>query len=74
MSGRLARFTCYWCKRLLGVKRLHHEVEVAGERTRRACSSCCADPNGTYRKIYPNGEHQERAARAQAPPRGRGRG
>ena len=66
MSARMTRFTCWWCLNVFGVKRLHHEVEVHGERTRRCCTACSEGAESTYRKIYPGGEGQERDEVARA--------
>ena len=58
MSARLTRFKCWWCQRLLGVRRLHHEVTTS-ESVRRCCYQCYCTEGSNYRKVYAD-EDQER--------------
>lgn len=52
------RFRCYWCKRDLGRRKLHHRQPAAGG-DRLCCVSCHSDLDGIYRKVYPGGASQE---------------
>lgn len=61
VSVRMTRFKCWWCQRALGVKRLHHEVQVPEQKIRRCCTACNGVEQSNYRLIYPRGEVQERA-------------
>jgi len=55
---QLQRFRCYWCNRVLGPRRLHHEQELVSP-TRRCCNECAGDPDSPYRLIYPGGPEEE---------------
>jgi len=59
MPPRLTRFRCWWCQRVLGVRKLHHEV-VAGDRVRRCCHECYLREGSNYLLVYED-EVQEKA-------------
>ena len=61
MTARAIYFTCWWCRRQLGIKRRHHDVLAADTTTRRECCTICyANPASSYHKVYVD-EDQERA-------------
>lgn len=51
VAVRLQRFRCWWCRRDLGAKRLHHEV-TSGSTTRRCCFQCYLSQDSNYRRVY----------------------
>ncbi len=57
-SRRLNTFVCHWCDRRLSTRKLHH-AQRGTEPERHCCASCHADPDGSYRKVYPGGETEE---------------
>ena len=59
MTAKKAKtFSCYWCARELGLRKLHHR-QRGTDPERPCCTSCHADPDGAYRSIYPGGETEE---------------
>ena len=56
---RLTRFRCWWCARVLGVKKLHHTISEV-EPKRRCCHECYLREGSNYLAVYA-GEEQERA-------------
>lgn len=57
---RLTAFVCWWCRRRLPDRKLHHQVMGLDAERRRCCHDCYHDPEGRYRRVYVD-ERQERA-------------
>ncbi len=58
MSPKIKRFRCWWCNRVLGLKKLHH-AQRATKPIRRCCFKCARDPGGAFLLVYPGGAHEE---------------
>ena len=58
---QVERFRCWWCNRVLGMKKLHHEQKAA-RPVRKCCGRCARDPGGAFLLVYPGGVQEETAS------------